>query len=578
MIKGIGASSGIAMGRAFVVPTWEWDLPEKIIDVSDLAGEFEKLYNGIRSSKDELEHIKQDIVEVIGPEPSHIFDAHMAILEDPVFMNEIEDIIERQSKAAEVAVKEVIDKFVDMFNGIDDEYMKERALDIKDVGNRLLKHLLGDHEETLLPSDEPYLLVGKELTPSQLAHLDPNQVLGVAMMLGGMNSHTSIMMRAMSIPYVLGLEGKLLRPIHTGDFLILDGDEGVIYVNPDDAIIFKYQERKMKWLRSRENLKDIVGLESVTQDGREVHLAANMSSDKELEKALSYGASGVGLFRSEMLYMDRATLPTEQEQYEVYVRAAETLGDKPLVIRTLDIGGDKKPDCWPLVSEDNPFLGYRAIRISLDRKDRFKAQLRAILRAAAVGNVKVMYPMISSLAEVREANAMLETAKAELMAEGIAYAQDIEVGIMIEVPGAALIADVLAKEVSFFSIGTNDLVQYTLAVDRMNEKVAYLYEPFHPAVIRLLKLIADAAKRAGISIAVCGEMAGDVRALPLWLGLGIQELSMSVPSLLQVKQQVMRLNASECEAMLEPLLACGSSEEIHTMLSEVNEKNACESI
>ena len=525
-----------------------------MIDVTDLSYEFERLYDGIRSSKDELEIIKQEIKDVVGQDQAYIFDAHLAILEDPIFMNEIQGIIELQYKAAEVAVKEVIDKFVDMFNLIDDEYMKERALDIKDVGNRLLKHLLGDTSSTVPPIDHPYILVAKELTPSQLAHLDPANVLGLLTILGGTHSHVSIMARAMSVPYVLGLEGKLLRPIQNGDFLIIDGQEGTLYINPDKVTIERYQARKKNWLEFKESLQEIADVAPVTLDKSFVNLHANINSVLEIDQVLRNGASGVGLFRTEYLYMDRDSLPSEEEQYEVYRQAARQLKGRPIVIRTLDIGGDKKLDYLPLAKEDNPFLGYRAIRISLDRKDLFMIQLRAILRASHYGNVKIMYPMVTSLDEVRQAKALLEKAKAELLAQGLPYNANIEVGLTIEVPAAALIADVLASEVNFMSIGTNDLVQYVLAVDRMNENIAHLYNPYHPAVIRLLKHVIDSAKSVGIPVGVCGEMAGDIRALPIWLGLGIEELSISVQTLLQVKHRLLSSDAKKCKQLVNEIL------------------------
>jgi phosphotransferase system enzyme I (PtsI) len=568
MIRGIGASSGIAIGKAFIIPTWEWDFPEKMIDVTDLAYEFERLYDGIRSSKSELELIKQEIKEVVGQEQSYIFDVHLAILEDPIFMNEIQGIIERQYKAAEVAVKEVIDKFVEMFDLIDDDYMKERALDIKDVGNRLLKHLLGDIEEPIPPTDYPYILVAKELTPSQLAHLEPTQLLGIVTMLGGTHSHVAIMTRAMSTPYVVGLEGKLLRPIQNGDFLIIDGEEGSVYINPDEETVGRYKARKQNWLQFKESLQEIADVTSKTKDNKIVHLHANINSVKEIEQVIRNGASGVGLFRTEYLYMDRDALPSEEEQFQVYKHAAKKLNGQPIIIRTLDIGGDKELDYFPLPKEDNPFLGYRAIRISLDRQAFFKIQLKAILRASAFGNVKIMYPMITSLNEVRQANSLLAEAKEELRLNGHAFNEHIEVGIMIEVPAAALIADILAGEVSFMSIGTNDLVQYVLAVDRMNENIAHMYDPFHPAVFRLIKHIIDAAKRVGVPVSVCGELAGDIRALPILLGLGIEELSISVQMLLQVKHRLLSSVYESCRELVNEVLACKTSQEIAHVLAE----------
>jgi phosphotransferase system enzyme I (PtsI) len=573
MIRGIGASDGIAMGKAFMIPTWEWDFPEKMIDVTDLAYEFERLYDGIRSSKDELKLIKQEIHEVVGQEESNIFDAHLAILEDPIFMNEIQGIIERQYKAAEVAVKEVIDKFVGMFDLIDDEYMKERALDIKDVGNRLLKHLLGDMDETVPPTDYPYILVAKELTPSQLAHLDPAVVLGLVTMVGGTHSHVAIMARAMSVPFVIGLEGKLLRPIQNGDFLIIDGQEGTLYINPDEATIERYKARKSNWLEFKESLQELSNVPPTTVDNKMISLHANINSFKEIDQVVRNGASGVGLFRTEYLYMDRDSLPSEDEQFEVYKHAAAKLNGLPIVIRTLDIGGDKKLDYMPMAKEDNPFLGYRAIRISLGRKDLFKTQLKAILRASVFGYVRIMYPMITTLNEIKEANVILEEAKQELSALGHAFDPNIEVGITIEVPAAALIADVLASEVNFLSIGTNDLVQYILAVDRMNENIAHMYDPFHPAVIRLLKHIIDAGKRVGVPVGVCGELAGDIRALPIWLGLGFEELSISIQTLLQVKHRLLSSNYAKCQKLVESILVCKTSQEIHILLNDADQVN-----
>lgn len=567
MVEGIGASSGIAMGKAFVIPTWEWDFPEKLIDVTDLAFEFERLYDGIRSSKSEIETIKQEFVTVLGEEQTSIFDAHLAILEDPIFMNEVQGIMQRQYKAAEVAVKEAIEKFVNMFDLLDDQYMKERALDIKDVGNRLLKHLLGALEETLPPKDQPYILVAKELSPSQMVHLDINQALGMITMLGGKTSHVAIMARAMGVPYVLGLEGKLNTPIQNGDFLIIDGDEGRVFINPPDDIVEQYKLRKAIWQKMRDKLQTLAPVPTQTQDGVVFQLAANISSVKELDQVIKNGASGVGLFRTEFIYMDRDSLPPEDEQFHVYRQVAEKLGGKRVVIRTLDIGGDKALDYIALPEEDNPSLGYRAIRISLDRTDLFKTQLRAILRASHYGNIQILYPMISTLEELQKANEVLEAAKQELRAEKIPFKPNIEVGIMIEVPAAVIIADLLAAKVDFFSIGTNDLVQYILAVDRMNETVAHLYDPFHPAVLRMLKTTVEAAKANKIHVSVCGELAGDIRALPIWLGLGITELSMSVQSILRVKNSLLQSQYNTSGAVWEELLRCTSGKAVLDVLN-----------
>lgn len=566
MIQGIGASSGIAIGKAFVLPNWEWDLPEQKIDVGDLAREFDRLYEGIRTSKVEIEQMKDELREAVGPEESYIFDAHLAILDDPVFMNEIQGIIQRQYKAAEVAVKEAIDHFVTMFDLLDDEYMKERALDIKDVGNRLLKHLLGAPEITLPSDTQPFILIAKELSPSQLAHLNPNHVLGIATLAGSTTSHSSIMARALGVPLVVGIESKLEEAIQTGDMVIVDGGPGVVHIHPDQSLVDLYTGKQVLQKEKKQRLKGIVSFKPVTQDGKEMELSANISSLKELDVALSSGANGVGLFRTEFLYMDRSRLPREDEQFDVYRNVAEQLNPKPLIIRTLDIGGDKQLDYFELPVEDNPFLGYRAIRICLDKTDLFKTQLRAILRASHYGNVKIMYPLISSVEEVRAANRLLQECKEELRAEGKPFADNLGVGIMIELPAAVVIADMLAEEVDFFSIGTNDLIQFTLAVDRMNEQISHLYEPYHPAVIRMIKQTVEAAKRKGIHVGVCGELAGDLKALPLWLALDVDELSMSAHSLLPVKERLLSLSQQESREIFDRLMACRTSAEIHGLL------------
>ncbi len=578
MIQGIGASAGIAIGRSFVLPNWEWELPEQKIDVADFAREFERVYEGIRTSKSEIEQIKDELRDVVGSEETHIFDAHIAILDDPVFMNEIQGIIQRQYKAAEVAVKEAIDHFVTMFDLLDDEYMKERALDIKDVGNRLLKHLLGAPEITLPSDTQPFILIAKELSPSQLAHINPQHVLGIVTLAGSTTSHSAIMARALGVPLVVGVETKLEEPIQTGQTIIIDGSDGTVFIEPVQQIIDAYTELHNAQSEAKKRLHGIAGHRPVTPDGKRLELAANISSFKELEIALSSGAHGVGLFRTEFLYMDRNRFPREEEQFEVYRSVAEKLGGEPLVIRTLDVGGDKQLDYFELPEEDNPFLGYRAIRISLDRQDLFKTQLRAILRASHYGQVKLMYPLISSVDEVRAANAVLDEAKRELEEAGHPYDKGIKIGIMIEVPAAVMIADLLAEEVDFFSIGTNDLVQFTLAVDRMNEEISHLYEPYHPALIRMLRMTVEAAKRAGISVGVCGELAGDLRALPIWLSLDVDEISMSSHSILQVKERLLCTSQEESREVFQQLQACRTSteviEQLNAFMQRIDKKTA----
>ncbi len=566
MIQGVAAAAGVAIGKAFVLPTWEWDVPDQKLDTVDLAQEFERLYEGIRTSKHEIESMKTEFSEIAGPEESSIFDAHIAILEDPEFMNEIRGIIERQYKAAEVAVQEATDHFVTMFDLLDDEYMKERAADIKDVGNRLLKHLLGAPEVKLPSDNEPYILVASELPPSQLVHLNPQHVLGIITLTGGKTSHSAIMARALGIPLVSGLEVELDTLVQTGQTVVVDGDLGLVYVSPDPSTVMHYRKLRQEQQQHKQQLELLSKVDSVTRDGVRVRLSANISSVKELEIALKNGADGVGLFRTEFMYMDRKNLPTEQEQFDIYRQVAEKAGGEPVVIRTLDIGGDKELDYFELPEEENPFLGYRAIRICLDHKDMFKAQLKAILRASAYGKVKIMYPMISSLEELRAAGDVLDEAKRELDRAEIAYDRSIEVGIMIEVPAAVAIADLLAGECDFFSIGSNDLVQYVLAVDRMNEHIAHMYNPYHPAVLRMLRATINAANDAGIPVSVCGEMAGDERSLPFWLHLGVHRLSMSPQSLLRIKQSVLHTTARESAAMAAEWMKLRTSAEIEREL------------
>ncbi|GBG06229.1 phosphoenolpyruvate--protein phosphotransferase [Paenibacillus agaridevorans] len=562
MIQGIGASMGIAIGKSFVLPNWEWEVPDNKVDVADFAREFERVYEGIRTSKFEIQQIKDELREVVGSDESQIFDAHLAILDDPVFMNEIQGIIQRQYKAAEVAVKEAIDHFVTMFDLLDDDYMKERALDIKDVGNRLLKHLLGVPEVTLPSDTQPFILIAKELSPSQLAHINPDHVLGIVTLAGSITSHSSIMARALGVPLVVGVEASLTEPIVTGQTLIIDGSDGTVYIDPKEDIISLYNELHDRQTEAKRKLQHFAECNAETPDGKFLRLEANISSLKELEIALAGGATGVGLFRTEFLYMDRSRFPKEEEQYEVYRSVAERLGGEPLVIRTLDIGGDKQLDYFEIPEEDNPFLGYRAIRISLDRKDLFKTQLRAILRASIHGAVKVMYPLVTSVDEIRAANVVLAEAMRELDAEGIPYDRNIPIGVMIEVPAAVIIADLLAQEVDFFSIGTNDLLQFTLAVDRMNEEISHLYDPFHPALLRMIKTTVEAAKERGIKVGVCGELAGDMRALPIWLSLDVDGLSMSAHSILPIKERLLSTRQDECREVWRNLQQCRTSSEI----------------
>lgn len=569
MIKGLAASKGIAIGKAFVLPNWELEVPDAKIDVADFAKEFERVYEGIKTSKEEIKQIQHELKDTVGINETQIFDAHLAILDDPIFMNEIQGIIQRQYKAAEVAVKEAIDHFVTMFDLLEDEYMKERALDIKDVGNRLLKHLLGAPEIAIPNNNQPFILVAKEVSPSQMANINPENVLGIVTFSGSVTSHSAIMARALNIPMVVSVDPQLAQVTSTGQQVIINGSDGTVYIEPSQEIVTMYSDLIEQQKRAQEQLLHLIDKEAVTKDGIVMSLEANISSLKELEIALANGVKSVGLFRTEFLYMDRGQFPTEDEQFDIYYAIIQKI--KPegsLVIRTLDIGGDKQLDYYLVEGEQNPFMGFRAIRISLQEKELFKTQLRAILRASAYGKIKILYPFVTKLEEFTQANALLEEAKRELVERQIEFDRNIQVGVMIEVPAAVMIADILADEVDFFSVGTNDLVQFTLAVDRMNDKIANLYEPFHPSIMRMLKMICDVAVRKNIPISVCGELAGDSRAVPMWLALGVRNLSMSAHSLLVMKDRLLNVELNRSLEVWENVLSAKSSEQIKEIFEQ----------
>lgn len=566
----VGAAPGIAYGSAFHLPHWEWELPDRIIDAAQLGQELQRLYEGISISKSELEQLKQEISEHFGEDELKIFDAHIAILEDPQFMKEVQNIIRQQYKVAEVAVKEVMDRFSHLFAQIEDQVMKDRSIDIRDVGNRLLRHLIGTLNVIEPPPDESYILVAKELTPSQLAHLDPKQLIGIVIMASSANSHTAIMARALGIPCVVGLEGILDIPIETGDMIIVDGDRGFIDVHPDEETIRSYEERVENNRRIQLDLDALHTLSSETVDGFRMNLYANVGFAEEIHEELFRTAEGIGLYRTEFEYLDRMTWPDEEQLYHSYRSAVEKLAGRPFVIRTMDIGADKQLPYFEIPEEDNPSLGMRAIRFSLRFRDIFKTQLRAILRASNHGPIKLMYPFISSLEEVREANQLLAEVNEELSAHNNDWNPQVETGIMIELPAAVTIADLLAEEADFFSIGTNDLVQYLLAVDRMNTKVSQLYDPFHPAVIRAFRTIVEAAEEKNTQLSVCGELAGEVDYLPIWIGLGIQSLSMSSHAILPIKQRLRSLSAEDCRELTQKLFRCRTSAEIKAMVDSFN--------
>ena len=557
--KGTGASPGIALGKALVVEHKELVIEKRTI--TDVDAEIAKLRDAVQVSKTELEKVKEKAAKELGEAEAEIFGAHLLVLEDPELTGAAESKIADEKVNADFALNEIKEMFVAMFESMDNEYMRERAADIKDVTNRVLRHLLGIKVVDLSALDEEVVLVAHDLTPSDTATMNKKMVLGFLTNIGGRTSHTAIMARTLEIAAVVGLT-DITENVKDGDFVVFNGDTGEVIINPDEETKAAYAAKKQAFEEEKKALELLKGKESVTLDGRRVELAGNIGTPNDIEGLIKNDAEGVGLYRTEFLYMDSDKLPEEDTQFEAYKAVLEGMSGKPIVIRTLDIGGDKKLDYLPLDEEMNPFLGYRAIRLCLDRTDIFKTQLRALYRASVYGKLRIMFPMISSLEELLQAKEVVKEVQAELDAEGIAYAKDVELGMMIEVPSAAVISDVLAKHVDFFSIGTNDLIQYTTAVDRMNQKISYLYNQFNPAVLRLIKMVIDNAHKEGKWVGMCGEAAGDQMMIPILLGFGLDEFSMSPISILPARKLITSVNEADMKKFADEVLAMGTAEEI----------------
>ena len=557
--KGTGASPGIALGKALVVEHKELVIEKRTI--TDVDAEIAKLREAVQLSKTELEKVKEKAAKELGEAEAEIFGAHLLVLEDPELTGAAEAKIADEKVNADFALNEIKEMFVAMFESMDNEYMRERAADIKDVTNRVLRHLLGIKVVDLSALDEEVVLVAHDLTPSDTATMNKKMVLGFLTNIGGRTSHTAIMARTLEIAAVVGLT-DITENVKDGDFVVFNGDTGEVIINPDEETKAAYAAKKQAFEEEKKALELLKGKESVTLDGRRVELAGNIGTPNDIEGLIKNDAEGVGLYRTEFLYMDSDKLPEEDTQFEAYKAVLEGMSGKPIVIRTLDIGGDKKLDYLPLDEEMNPFLGYRAIRLCLDRTDIFKTQLRALYRASVYGKLRIMFPMISSLEELLQAKEIVKEVQAELDAEGIAYAKDVEIGMMIEVPSAAVISDVLAKHVDFFSIGTNDLIQYTTAVDRMNQKISYLYNQFNPAVLRLIKMVIDNAHKEGKWVGMCGEAAGDQMMIPILLGFGLDEFSMSPISILPARKLITSVNEADMKKFADEVLAMGTAEEI----------------
>lgn len=569
IFRGIPVSNGVCRGKVLILDRHDHKISERKLSEAEIAPEVTRLEQALVRTRQQVHKVQRQITESVGAEQGNIFDAHLMVLEDPMLIDEAVKAIREKKMNAEKAFQTVGDCYAAALAKVDDEYLRERAGDMRDVISRVLNQLTGHSDNMNLHElKEPCIIIAHDLTPSRTAQLDRTKVLGFATDVGSRTSHTAILARSFRIPAVVGLKAAS-EQLNSGDFVLLDGFNGVIILNPTDQTLFEYGQLAKKQLSFEEKLRETLTKPAITLDNHRVFLSANIEQASDAEAVKASGAEGVGLFRTEYLFINRGTPPGEEEQFQAYRQAAAVLKPNPVVIRTLDLGGDKLLSSLDVPTEMNPFLGWRAIRFCLQQNDIFRAQLRAILRASAEGNVKLMYPMISGLDEVTQANALLEKCKEELRAEKIPFDNNLEIGAMIETPSAAMIADSLGRRVQFFSIGTNDLIQYTLAVDRMNEKIAHLYEPTHPAIIRLIKMTVDAAHSRKLWVSVCGEMAGDPVYAPLLIGLGVDELSAAPPLVAQVKYMIRRLKLSEATELATFALNCESATEIAARCQEL---------
>ncbi len=564
MINGIGASNGIAIAKAYKLV--QPDLTVEQTGVSDAAAELAKLQEAMDVTAKQLAAIKEAASKNLSAEEAAVFDAHALVLADPELKTQIEDKIKNEKVNVAYATDEVAKMFVMMFESMDDAYFKERAADIKDVSRRLLANILGKELPNPALIDEEVVVIADDLTPSDTAQLNKNLVRGFATNIGGRTSHSAIMARSLEIPAVVACK-TITEDVENGEMIVLDGKEGIVIVNPEEAVITEYAAKRDAFIAEREELKKLVNEKTVSTDGHHVELVANIGSTSDLESVLANGGEGVGLFRTEFLYMESSNLPTEDQQFEVYKEVLETMAGKPVVVRTLDIGGDKEIDAIDMPHEMNPFLGVRAIRLCFERPDIFRTQLRALLRASTYGDLRIMFPMIATLEEFRKAKGMLKEEEAKLKEAGFEVSDNYQVGIMIEIPAAAVNADQFAKEVDFFSVGTNDLVQYTFAADRMSNTINYLYQPFNPAILKLVKGVIEAAHANGKWAGMCGEMAGEPLAGPLLLGLGLDEFSMSATSILAQRKLIRSLSKAEMEALAAEALTKGTMEEVIELVS-----------
>ena len=570
-LQGIAASDGIAIAKVYTLT--EPDLSFTKISVEDTDNEISRLEEALVVSTKEIELIKETALKNLGEEEAQVFEAHLMVLSDPELVGQVKDAITSQKVNAEHALKEVSDMFISIFAGMEDNpYMQERAADIRDVSKRILANLLGVKIPSPATIKDEVVVVAGDLTPSDTAQLNRQYVKAFVTDIGGRTSHSAIMARSLEIPAIVGTK-EITSLAKDGDLIIIDGLSGDVFLNPSEEVVAEYRAKAEAFAAQQAEWEKLKDADTFTKDGHQVELAANIGTPKDLEGVIHNGAEGVGLYRTEFLYMDSHDMPTEEDQFEAYKAVLEGMNAKPVVVRTMDIGGDKELPYLPLPHEMNPFLGYRAIRISLNEPEMFRTQLRALLRASVYGKLRIMFPMIATLNDFRGAKALLLEEKAKLVAEGVAVSDDIQVGIMIEIPAAAVLAHQFAKEVDFFSIGTNDLIQYTMAADRMNERVSYLYQPYNPSILTLIKHVIDSAHKEGKWAGMCGEMAGDQTAVPLLVGLGLDEFSMSASSVLKTRSLISKLTLEDMKALADKAInECATVQEVEALVEEAVSK------
>lgn len=566
-MKGTSASAGIGIGKAAIVE--ETELVIKKETISDAAAEKERFHAALNQAMEETDALAKDLATRVGEKEAEILNGHLMLLSDPMLTGEIENTIAGENACSEYAIENVCNMYADMFASMGDELMQQRATDMRDIKTRMQKILLGVSSVDIASLPAGSIIVAKDLTPSMTAGINPDNVCGIVTELGGKTSHSAILARALEIPAVVAVEG-FLNNVKDGDTVVLDGSEGIVFVNPEETVTAEYEAKRTAYLKEKKELDQYIGKPTVTKDGVTIELVANIGKPEDVDKVLQYDAEGIGLFRTEFLFMDRNSMPTEDEQFEAYQKVAIAMNGKPVIIRTLDIGGDKEIPYMGLKKDENPFLGYRAIRFCLDRReDVYRPQLRALLRASAFGNIKIMVPMVTCLEEFREAKAMIEEVKAELDLKGIAYKRDIQVGIMVETAAASLMADAFAKEVDFFSIGTNDLTQYTMSVDRGNDKVSYLYSPLNPAVLRSIRHIIQCGRKEGIMVGMCGEAASDPLMIPLLLAFGLNEFSMSASAVLNARKLITGYSIAELQSIADQAMSFVTAGEVEAYMREL---------